>query len=280
MFKIVKNYSHILIIGNGFDLNLKLKTSYTDFIKSEHFKQLQINGNYLAEHLQKKHDLQNWIDIEIELKKYSLAHDIPGEIDTYEKDFYSLCNSLKDYLAELDYSKLDIKSHSYKLLTQIFDKDFLILDFNYTNSVKIILEQLGLKQIEIDERLIKVHGSIDEKQIIFGVEDHARIKPEHVFLRKAFNRDFKGVNMNILLYNLTELFIFGHSLGETDHMYFIRFFQNYSTEHYHDKGKKIHFYYFGNQGYKQLFIQLDTLTNNGLTIFKQNNDFITIDSST
>ena len=192
----------------------------------------------------------------------------------------NLCNSLKDYLNELDYTKLDNNSHSYKLLTQIFDKNFLILDFNYTNSVKIILQELGLKQIEIDERLIKVHGSIDEKQIIFGVEDFARIEPEHVFLRKAFSRDFKGVNMNLLLENLTELFIFGHSLGETDHMYFSRFFQNYSAEHHHDKGKTIHFFYYGNQGYKQLFMQLDTLTNNGLTIFKQNNDFRTIDSST
>lgn len=30
----------ILIIGNGFDLNLGLKTSYKDFIQSEHFKDL------------------------------------------------------------------------------------------------------------------------------------------------------------------------------------------------------------------------------------------------
>lgn len=279
MYKIEKKYSQIVIIGNGFDLNLKLKTSYNDFLKSDHFIKLQRNGNYLADHLQKKHYLQNWIDIEIELKKYSIEQSIKEANDCYEKDFYNLSNALKDYLNGLDYSQLNNSSHSYKLLTKIFEEDFLILDFNYTKSVRVILEQLGLRQIDIEERLIKVHGSLEEKQIIFGVEDSARIKPEHVFLRKAFNKEFKGVNVKIPLDNLKELFIFGHSLGETDHMYFDSFFKSYSMEHNHGNGKIIHFFHYGNEGYKQLFMQLDILTNNRLTIFKQNNDFRTIDTS-
>ena len=57
-----------LIIGNGFDLNLGLPTSYGNFVESEQFKDMVTRGNKLAIHLKSKYELQNWIDIENELK--------------------------------------------------------------------------------------------------------------------------------------------------------------------------------------------------------------------
>ena len=60
--------SHIAIIGNGFDLNLGLKTSYTNFVNGNEFKSLLNTDNFLADYLSNKHDLQNWIDVENELK--------------------------------------------------------------------------------------------------------------------------------------------------------------------------------------------------------------------
>ena len=34
----MKNYNIVIVLGNGFDLDLNLKTSYSDFIESNLFK--------------------------------------------------------------------------------------------------------------------------------------------------------------------------------------------------------------------------------------------------
>jgi hypothetical protein len=265
-------YSHILIIGNGFDLNLGLKTSYTDFIKSEDFAQLLRNSSYLARDLQKHHDLKNWIDIENHLTKYSQNASVKQIADSYQNEFNSLSIALKDYLKKIEYVNFNKNSYAYKLIESIINANFLILDFNYTTTVKHILKELNVDDKDIDERLIKVHGSIEERQIIFGVEDGASIKDEHVFLRKAFNLDFKGISIKRPLDTLTNLFVFGHSLGETDYMYFKKFFLERSNEYNIDIRKRINLYYYGDIGYTQLFTRLDVLTAHQLTTFRQNNE--------
>ena len=279
MQKIKQTYTHIVIIGNGFDLNKNLKTRYSDFVNSIEFRNLLNSGNYLVDYLFKKHEFQRWIDIENELKTYSLNQNISEAIINFEQDFSALSNALKTYLKTIKYDDLDEQALSYKLLSAIKDTDFLILDFNYTKTTETILLNLGIIKESIDERLIKVHGSIDEQEIIFGVEDSARIKPQHVFLRKAYNPHFKAININNNLETLNQLYIFGHSIGETDHMYFKSFFRTFSQPHYYDRGKTIVLFHFGQVGYNQLLMQIDELTSNNLSIFKQNNDFKTKDTS-
>ena len=68
--------SKILIIGNGFDLNLGLKTKYSDFLQSLEFKKLRENPkNFLFRYLDFIHEQarqpQQWVDIEHELKEYA-----------------------------------------------------------------------------------------------------------------------------------------------------------------------------------------------------------------
>jgi hypothetical protein len=276
MRKIERYFEKIVIVGNGFDLNLGFNTSYTDFIRSKQFASLLDNKNNLATYLHNKHNLKNWIDIENELKTYPKVFPDKDNLDNLQLEFSNLSDSLMQYLKQLDYSVYDKTSHAYKLLTNIIAEDFLILDFNYTNSTRHLLTELGAGNL--DEKIINVHGSIDDGYIIFGVEDLAPIQ-HHVFLRKAFNPEFQAINVNRQLKNLKELFILGHSLGETDHMYFKSFFREFSNESYFDKGKSIHLYHFGKAGYLELLKQLDSLTDNSLTGFKQNNNFITIDSS-
>ncbi len=276
--KLNKLYSHILIIGNGFDLNLGIKTGYTDFIQSEYFNSLIDSGNHLAKYLSEKHKLENWIDVENELKNYSNEQDNKEIIEKYETNFENLSAALMKYLNNLDYSYINQNAQSYAVLETVRKHNFLILDFNYTGITKKILAEIGFEKNEIEERVITVHNSLEEKQIIFGVEDDARIKPEHVFLRKAFSPKFKAININEQLEKLEQLIIFGHSLGETDHMYFKKFFQSFSMEYNYGKGKSIDLFYHGKESYKRLLMQIDKLTMNRLTIFKQNNKFKTIDT--
>jgi hypothetical protein len=274
-----QDYSHIAIIGNGFDLNLGLKTSYSDFVNSKEFKSILNTGNYLSDYLEGKHNLQKWIDVENELKLYSNSQYTMEAAKQFKTDFSAVSKTLKNYLETLSYDNLNKSAYSYKLLESIKNEDFLLLDFNYTKTTKTILTEIGISQNEIDERLIKIHGSVEDGEIIFGVEDHAKIIPEHVFLKKAYNQNFKAINVIDNLENLKELYIIGHSLGETDHMYFDKFFSTYSYAHYNGKGKKITLYHYGEDGYNELFMQLDNLTGHHLSLFKRNNDFKTIDTS-
>lgn len=60
----------LYIIGNGFDLNLDLKTSYGDFYK--YYKGVSSsnnNVNKLKENISK--NLKNWADLELELGSYT-----------------------------------------------------------------------------------------------------------------------------------------------------------------------------------------------------------------
>lgn len=57
----------VVILGNGFDLDLGLKTSYRDFVTSQECKKLQHgNRNNLLSMILDKFYLQHWIDLEEE----------------------------------------------------------------------------------------------------------------------------------------------------------------------------------------------------------------------
>ena len=42
----LQNYKTVFVVGNGFDLNLGLKTSYKDFMKSHWFSDIAYSGAY------------------------------------------------------------------------------------------------------------------------------------------------------------------------------------------------------------------------------------------
>lgn len=86
-----------LIIGNGcFDIK---PTSYGNFVDSEQFNNMVARGNELAIHLKNKYELQNWIDIENELKLYSMENEDPSFKFNYELLTYALvnCHEKLDY---------------------------------------------------------------------------------------------------------------------------------------------------------------------------------------
>ena len=107
--------THIIIIGNGFDLNQEIKTSYTDFINSSYFSNCQ-GGNALAVWLKTKHQIKNWIDLENELKNYSKEGNILPNVIGFQKNFKAISNALKEYLKSLHYDNLKKETHSYKLI--------------------------------------------------------------------------------------------------------------------------------------------------------------------
>ena len=153
-------YKVLLILGNGFDLSLGLKTSYANFIESDlfqkkvaikHYPNAKIDlhdkniHNYLT--LQKR--MKNWIDVEMELKKYASQqrveyHNDKGGLTSIQNAsdgqirlFYDiLCLDLQTYMKSLDYSYVNLNAPSLQLLQTILAKkrnNVVTFNYNFPN---------------------------------------------------------------------------------------------------------------------------------------------------
>lgn len=113
----LEDYKTVLIVGNGFDRNIGMKTAYSEFMESELFKDIISKGeNTFLKYLESKNrNYERWVDIEIELGKYAsmlnsqlkisdLGKEIidtkrPSDVQNeFKNDYIKLCNVLKEYL--------------------------------------------------------------------------------------------------------------------------------------------------------------------------------------
>ena len=158
----------LLILGNGFDLSLGLKTSYANFmasdlftkwVKIKHFPNAKVNlhdmnlFNYL--HLQK--GLRNWIDVEEELKKYASEQRVEYYYDNGSTHFLNnistadinnsyqiLCFALQTYIKTLDYTGVNEDSLSLELLRAVLRrKQNDVVTFNYTDVSWVVSKPRG-----------------------------------------------------------------------------------------------------------------------------------------
>ncbi len=270
----------VLIIGNGFDLNQGFKTGYKDFMESDFFKSI-VENNKLARFLKSKQDASltdnhkslRWIDIEKELKQYSLfSEHRQGMRDDLKNDFIELKQKLVTYIKSIDTTKINKEAKSFEIIQDMVDKSsaYLILDFNYTDTSEQILKLL-VPPDEIKNRIIKVHGSVQNENIIFGVEDGADlVLRDHDFLRKSHHLYFPAVDVFNNLQLPSKIIIFGHTLGITDTFYFEAYFTSTSEQ---GTRKDIEVYYHSEKGMDELFSRLRELTGENLTGLRMNNNF-------
>lgn len=227
----------VLILGNGFDLDLGLKTSYSDFMDSDNFKAIADNNNF-AYYLQSKRAIigDNWIDIENEIKEYL---NIPQnnfykdmlKSSSFEQDYYNIITALTSYLSNIDYSSIDLTSSAAKILKSVIINGYFdILSFNYTDLTKIASQlhftkhMIASKRINAKSFVNHIHGSVKDNNIILGVEDEATIEDDYCYVIKSMSPHFKSNNVREALANSDIIIFFGHSLGETDYLYFNEFF--------------------------------------------------------
>lgn len=257
----------VFIIGNGFDLNLGLQTSYQSFIDSFDFKSKE-SGNMLFMYLRYIMTVDGWIDVENELVNYS---NDPLSTTNFLGEYEELCDCLKQYITSIDLSSIDEESAAFKMLRSIdLSDDFLIINFNYTDSVLHILRNLGHKNVQ--SKIIHVHGSVASNEIIFGVDDNAGINPEHVFLYKSYSSIFGNKYDFENIVDFEHFYFFGHSLGQSDHLYFKNMFKwlTYSRE---SKGKMVKFYHHSQRSKDAIILQLQDLTSNKLGSLKMKVNF-------
>lgn len=270
-------YDFVLVVGNGFDLNLGLETGYVHFLNSENFKNLIDSSNKLARYLADQFALQNWIDVENELRNY--AEKIQQKMEDLHSDFKELSSALKDFLSSLDYEIINKNSLAYSLIGEFKEGNLLIIDFNYTPTVGIILNELKARgELKSEIEHIKIHGSIEENDIIFGIEDGARIPSKYVFLKKSSNKNFYAVDFSMAIDGCKDFALFGHSLGETDQMYFKDFFMNAYSKQKKDENQHFIFFHYGEMEYYKLLAQIDRLTLQNITKLKLKNNVHFVDS--
>lgn len=249
-------YNNILILGNGFDLDLGLPTQYSDFANSEYWPKAKKKGNnnnvnitdvknglnvyciqtskprlLLEHHLENKRKLGNWFDLENEILTYSKKSNkkIDNDSENYitqNNIYYSkLQNTLCDYILNAqNNTTINRSSVAYSVIDTILKNGYFkkIYSFNYTNIKKIIPE------FNITSEIIHLHGKVDDRSIILGV-DETPLKKGYERFHKSSSKYYNSHNIYNDITHADELVIFGLSFGGIDYCYFENYFKNLST---------------------------------------------------
>lgn len=275
----------LLIVGNGFDLSMGFKTSYGDFMKSSYFPNEETS--YLCSYLHNQYEENmGWIDIENELSKYSQllsrfeltpkTGKIELGAESFREEYEELKSSLKSYLQEETKGAFGpSQDNPAKRVIDKLPTDSKIISFNYTS----IIERLTWDKFKDSKgNLLHIYGSLAPyDDIVFGVEDSAKLSKEHVFLYKAYSRHLKVQEFSDWLNSAERIIFYGYSLGDTDRQYFEKFFRKLCSSD--SIYTELIFYYYGQASYDNLIWQLQVLTNHKLTQLQIQNKIEFIDCS-
>lgn len=275
----------LLIVGNGFDLSMGFKTSYGDFMKSSYFPHEETSS--LCSYLHKQYEENmGWIDIENELSEYSRILTTKKlnakkfntilDIDSLREEYDELKSSLKFYLQEETKRAFGPSpDNPAKRVIDQLPADSKIISFNYTS----IIERMTRDRFCTSKgNLLHIHGSLASyDDIVFGVEDSAKLSKEHVFLYKAHSRHLKVQEFSDWLNSAERIIFYGYSLGDTDRQYFENFFRKLCSSD--NTYTELIFYYYGQASYDNLIWQLQVLTNHKLTQLQIQNKIEFIDCS-
>jgi hypothetical protein len=261
----------LLIVGNGFDLSMGFKTSYGDFMKSSYFPHEETSSLCSYLHNQYEENM-GWIDIENELSEYSRILTTKKlnakkfntilDIDSLREEYDELKSSLKCYLQEETKRAFGPSpDNPAKRVIGQLPAESKIISFNYTS----IIERMTRDRFCASKgNLLHIHGSLAPyDDIVFGVEDSAKLSKEHVFLYKAHSPHLKVQEFSDWLNSAERIIFYGYSLGDTDRQYFEKFFRKLCSD---DRTyTELVFYYYDQSSYDNLIWQLQMLTNHKLT---------------
>lgn len=246
------NAGTLLILGNGFDLDLGLPTKYEDYFYSRYFPFVSNDENcHGLGHFIYDCGVQNkWYDLENLLgaygsQTYLTKADAEGDKEDFQKLLTGFANYLKDCFLESD-----VKSGSDSVAARVLRAadDHLVppqvYSFNYT-----IFEQftsyLGVSQFPCKY----VHGSLnDSKSIVLGVGEYVTLNPDSTYLYKTSNPQYNSQGLLTAYEHYDSIIIFGLSLSQVDYPYFEDFFRDIADRKFsRDKRKYIRIFTYDEQ---------------------------------
>lgn len=238
--ELIQNYTpkSVLVLGNGFDIDLGINTKYENFVESSSWpfdKTMKYEENslpfFLNECLGK---IDTWYDLEEALAKFagkSTDHLDSQNIVKAKNDFATLCKALETYLQNQENSFVTTMKENkmtrrmrpaHHLLNYFLKKEVRsIYTFNYTNLRRIARQII----LGFDDEYTHIHGSLKNSNIILGTGDQRYINDNFFEFYKSANPHYESNNLVEDLNNADEVYIFGHSLGLNDHDYFSEFFK-------------------------------------------------------
>ena len=210
----------LFIIGNGFDLAMGLKTSYSDFVnwyitqKEEH-EDIRISSFKRNIQLDIETNINSWADLEIKLGEYT-SHFGEDEVDNFLFVYRNMKEKLNEYIKNqegmVDLSNVDaIKRDMSQFLLSFYNRlptntqnsmkgilegfrgdiTYNFITFNYThtleNCLNLLPAPLRTRFSQYDDRIghiLHIHGKIDSAPLI-GVDSALQI------LNEAFRNDMR-----------------------------------------------------------------------------------------
>lgn len=224
----------LLVLGNGFDLDLGLHTRYSEFWECEGWQMAKSScpEPYLVTSLEKYRISHHWFDLESGLQDGAtrLLGRLRNNFDSkdYYKSFQILTKELGIYIKEQqDCFTPTENSVAERLLHAINTKTLFkcIYTFNYTD-----LGQMSQRfNVTNLPTIHYVHGTLQaDNQIILGieVEDFSTIPPQLTFLIKSNSPYYHYTNLLTDLNTADDVVFFGHSINGMDFPYFKEYFQS------------------------------------------------------
>lgn len=249
----------VIIVGNGFDIDLKLRTRYKDFVESCYFKPLIENINFsydefgiidfddfknemilhsneLARYAFEEYEEKRWVDLETDIKEYCLQHTDSHNSETIRKELFAMRYALFKYM-QIEIPKeynfeIFRNSIAYETLRQLieYNADFNIWNFNYTQTCHSILNDLNIPEDKINSELHYTHNNVVKSlgnhsvDIVLGTrydKTIMRVCPSAIKANQ-FKGDYSQMK-NIFNTHLKEaetIIVFGSTMGESDSQYF------------------------------------------------------------
>lgn len=273
--------NRLLIIGNGFDLNLGRNTRYSDFAKSEFWpKNME---SQLYGYLNKKYQIERWFDLEGELATYvtklnaqrlvSYRSTISNIAKQDEHDFQIIVEAMISYLSLIEEHtnpkepSLAAKVFSLICRDRAFQK---VYSFNYTDLSRLA-DWLSLEREPLFEY---VHGCLANHSAILGINDSVdTIDGNYDFLRKSFNSHYASHPIAYDLHDVDEVVFFGHSLGDNDYHYFQSFFRQQCKENMERKdGRDITIFTYNEKSRMEIMHTLHKMNEGQTSLLFQNNN--------
>jgi hypothetical protein len=243
----------VVVVGNGFDLDLGFKTSYRDFVNSDLFQTLLIENhpnsydvepeysrdmniypNGLADYIKKEEEYKNWVDLEECIKEYCIEQGTPLSSEIISREVNAVKYFLYKFISKIP-RDIDAFSYynkiSYKILCALVDvkADFEIWSFNYTYSCELLLEKLGYTNDMVKAKIHYVHSSLFEAEsnnklsLVLGCnysKEVAAICPS--IIKNDMIPNYKRLKnqFDTHLMEAENIIFIGHSMGSTDRQYF------------------------------------------------------------
>jgi hypothetical protein len=247
------------ILGNGFDLNLGLKTSYKDFY--DYYKSIKSSKNSVNNLKTNISDnYKNWSDLELALGQYTEEF---KTVDDFDEVFEDIGEQLAEYLkkeeAKFDSAEVNKEKFFENLvkpeiflpvvennLIRNYKNNFInstwlvdIVTFNYTTVIEKIIEQkknikIGNHQkdnVTVTLRGVEhIHGYVDNRMVL-GVNDVSQLKNkqfhQNVDVLEAIVKEKCNLAYGHTIDSLFKtkikqadiICIFGASLGDTDNIW-------------------------------------------------------------